>query len=69
MNGVVAAYFWNVLRREWKSLPGRENFADVRRLYRYLWVLYGLSMIVFGAQQTLRFLFYISIGRAGRYWT
>jgi hypothetical protein len=59
MNGVVAAYFWDVLRREWKSLPGKENFADVRRLYRYIWVLYGLSMTVFGAQQTLRFLFYV----------
>src|ERR1700690_2442006 len=31
MNGLVAAYFWYVLRREWKTLPGRENFADVRR--------------------------------------
>ena len=65
MNGVVAAYFLYVLRREWISLPGKENFADVRRLYRYIWVLYGLAMVVFGAQQTLRFLFYVPSNMLG----
>lgn len=58
MNGVVAAYFWNLLRGEWKTLPVQDDFADVRRLYRYIWVLYGLAMVVFGTQQILRFLFY-----------
>ncbi len=69
VNLIVAAYFWNVLRGEWRSQPGRENFADVRRLYRYLWVLYGLLMMVFGAQQLLRFVFYIptdTLGGLGR---
>ena len=59
MNGIVAAYFWNVLRGEWLTLSDRESFSDVRRLYRYLWMLYGLLMTVFGAQQILQFLFYI----------
>ncbi|MGB8980531.1 MAG: DUF5671 domain-containing protein [Anaerolineales bacterium] len=59
MNVIVAAYFWNVLRNEWATLPDRENFTEVRRLYRYIWMLYGLLMTVFGAQQILRFLFYI----------
>jgi hypothetical protein len=58
MNGLVAYYFWNVLRHEWMRLPDKESFADVRRLYRYIWVLYSLAMTIFGAQQTLRFLFY-----------
>jgi hypothetical protein len=69
INLIVAAYFWNVLRGEWRSQPGRENFADVRRLYRYLWVLYGLLMMVFGAQQLLRFVFYVptdTLGGLGR---
>src|SRR5512134_3466158 len=69
MNGIVAAYFWNILRKEWATLPDKENFADVRRLYRYLWMLYGLLMTVFGAQQILRFLFYIPgdvLGELGR---
>ncbi|MFT3890338.1 MAG: DUF5671 domain-containing protein [Anaerolineales bacterium] len=59
MNLIVAAYFWNVLRGEWKTLPETDNFSDVRRLYRYIWMLYGLLMAVFGMQQILRFLFYI----------
>ena len=69
MNGIVAAYFWNILRGEWATLTDKENFSDVRRLYRYVWMLYGLLMTVFGAQQILRFLFYIPgdvLGELGR---
>ena len=56
MNGIVAAYFWNILRGEWGTLPNKENFTEVRRLYRYLWMFYGLLLTVFGVQQILRFL-------------
>lgn len=69
MNGIVAAYFWSVLRGDWSTLPDKENFSDVRRLYRYIWMLYGLLMTVFGAQQILRFLFYVPgdlLGEMGR---
>ncbi|HSL44273.1 MAG TPA: DUF5671 domain-containing protein [Anaerolineales bacterium] len=69
MNGIVAAYFWNILRGEWATLPEKENFTEVRRLYRYIWMLYGLLMTVFGAQQVLRFLFYVPgdvLGELGR---
>ena len=64
INGLVALYFWNVLRTQW-SLPSRENFADVRRLYRYIWLIYGLLMTIFGAQQILRFLFFVPSGLLG----
>ncbi len=69
MNIIVAAYFWNILRGEWATLKDKENFSDVRRLYRYIWMLYGLLMVVFGAQQILSFLFYIPsdvLGEMGR---
>lgn len=72
MNGIVAAYFWNILRSEWITLSDpqkRENFTEVRRLYRYIWVLYGLLITVFGAQQILQFLLYIPgdvLGDLGR---
>lgn len=59
MNGLVALYFWNILRGEWETLPDKENFSEVRRLYRFLWVLYGLIMMIFGAQQVLAFIFQI----------
>lgn len=71
INGVVAFYFWTVLSAAWRPLLEAENFADVRRLYRYLWLLYGLLMVVYGAQQILRFIFYVPIptnllGEVGR---
>ena len=69
MNLIVAGYFWNVLRGEWGTLKEKENFTEVRRLYRYIWMLYGLLMTVFGAQQILRFLIYIPgdiLGEMGR---
>jgi hypothetical protein len=69
MNGIVAAYFWNVLRHEWETITDSENFSEVRRLYRYIWTLYGLLMTVFGAQQILRYLFYVPgdvLGELGR---
>ena len=59
MNLVIAAYFWNVLRGEWNTLPDQDNYKDIRRFYRYLWVLYSLLMVIFGSQQILRFVFYI----------
>jgi hypothetical protein len=69
MNLIVAWYFWNILRLEWGTLKDKENFSEVRRLYRYIWMLYGLLMTVFGAQQILRFLIYIPgdiLGEMGR---
>jgi len=64
-NLVAAAYFYNVLQKDWKSIPEKENFADVRRLYRYIWLIYSLAMVVFGAQQILRYDFYIPSGTLG----
>jgi hypothetical protein len=69
MNGIVAAYFWTVLGSDWSRLTDKEDYSEVRRLYRYLWMLYGLLLTVFGAQQILRFLFYVPgdvLGQMGR---
>ena len=69
MNGVVVAYFLTVLRGEWATITDNENFAEVRRLYRYIWMLYGLLMTVYGTQQILRYLFYVPsdvLGELGR---
>jgi len=69
MNVIVASYFWGILGNDWATLTDKENFSEVRRLYRYIWMLYGLLMTVFGAQQILRFLFYIPgdvLGEMGR---
>jgi Domain of unknown function (DUF5671) len=69
LNLLLAAYFWSVLRAAWPALPDIENFKDIRRVYRYLWTLYGLLMVIFGAQQILRFILYLPtnlIGSMGR---
>ena len=69
MNLIVASYFWGILGSDWATLTDQENFSEVRRLYRYIWMLYGLLMTVLGAQQILRFIFYIPgnvLGELGR---
>lgn len=70
INLLLAAYFWNTLKYEWRALPETENFAEIRRLYRFIWVLYGLLMVVFGAQQALDYAFTFSpeniLGATGR---
>jgi hypothetical protein len=68
-NLAAAAYFYNILQKDWKSISDRENFSDVRRLYRYVWLVYSLAMVVFGAQQVLRYDFFIPsavLGELGR---
>jgi hypothetical protein len=65
MNLVVAAYFWTILKGEWETLPNAENFAEVRRLYRYTWLLYSLLMTVFGAQELIRFVFHVPTNVVG----
>jgi hypothetical protein len=70
INLLIAAYFWNILKAEWRTLPETENFAEIRRLYRFVWVLYGLLMTIFGAQQALDYAFTLStqnvLGMIGR---
>jgi hypothetical protein len=56
LNGVIAAYFYFVLRADWKAVPQGDAFSEVRRLFRYLVMLYGLAMVVFGAQQVLQYI-------------
>ncbi|RME86960.1 MAG: hypothetical protein D6770_10620 [Anaerolineae bacterium] len=57
MNGIPAGYFALVLRDDRKYADEVETWQEVRRLYRYLWVIYGLGLGVFGIQRILRYLF------------
>ncbi len=70
INLLLAAYFWNILKAEWHTLTETENFSEIRRLYRFIWMLYGLLMVVFGAQQALDYAFTLStenvLGMIGR---
>jgi len=62
VNLLIASYFWKTLQEEWRTLPETESFAEIRRLYRFIWMLYGLMMVIFGAQQALNYAFTLSVG-------
>lgn len=69
INLLIAAYFWNILKQNWSKLSETENFAEIRRLYRFVWMLYGLLMTIYGAQQALNFAFTLPsnvLGEIGR---
>lgn len=71
MNGLVAAYFITVTQNDWKSIKTPNALADVRRLYRYLWVVYALGLLITGTYQVLRFIFYVpgeEISTSGHIW-
>jgi hypothetical protein len=56
MNLLVAAYFFYILRGDWKAIQPNEAFANLRRIYRWAWSLYGLGLLVSGVDQILRFI-------------
>ena len=72
MNLVVAAYFYSILRGDWKQLQLTEAFATLRRIYRWVWSLYGLGLLVSGLDQMLRFILNLNTGLMSveyqRYW-
>ncbi len=55
MNALVAVYFISILRADWKVIISRDSLADMRRVYRFIWVIYTLVMVTAGIQQVLRF--------------
>lgn len=67
INAVAFAYFWMILRADWRAQAGNEapaanTLPETRRLYRYIWVLIGLTILVVGAVNLLRFIFSLADG-------
>jgi hypothetical protein len=56
INALAALYFYSILRADHLIPSQNENLIEVQRLYRYIWLVYGLAMVVFGVQQTLQFI-------------
>jgi hypothetical protein len=59
LNTLIAFYFVSVLHRDWRQITVKESFTVVRRIARYIWVLYGLGLTVAGVQQILTFILQI----------
>ena len=60
VNLVVWAYFQRLLQREWQYGVYVRYLRELRRLYRYAWVVYGLALVVSGCQQILTYLFMLA---------
>jgi hypothetical protein len=57
VNLIAAGYFYRILLGDWRSGENMDAFSETRRLYRYLWLFYGLAMVVAGIQQLVQFIF------------
>jgi hypothetical protein len=62
MNAIVAAYFIYILRADWQVITPKDFFTDIRRLYRHVWLIYSLGIVVAAVQQLLRFILNIFPG-------
>jgi hypothetical protein len=54
LNAIAAAYTFYILDKDWQQPLQGPVYAEVRRIYRYLWLVYGLVLTVSGVQQMLR---------------
>ena len=56
MNGLIAGYIFYVTRENWEDAPTGDSFSETRRLFRYIWVLYALAMLVGGLSQVVQYM-------------
>lgn len=54
---IAYVYFERVLRADWQAALPEADLAGVRRLYRYVWVIYSLTLALTGVHFALRFIF------------
>lgn len=60
---LVAFYFFSrVLAQDERTPRPSSSLPETRRLYRYLWTAFGLSVAVAGVQSLLRYLLYLPAG-------
>ncbi len=68
LNALAAAYLYSILRKDEQPGLQAEGFRETRRFYRYLWMLYGVSLTVGGVYALLQFLLGLgeTLGMAAR---
>lgn len=62
MNAIVAAYFLYVLRQDWQVITSKDAFTEIRRIYRHIWLIYSLGILVGAVQQLLYYILNIFPG-------
>ena len=55
-NAAVAGGIFALLRADWQAVPKGDAFTEVRRLYRHIWLVYGLALGLPGLLQVVRYL-------------
>ena len=65
INAIVAAYFFTVLRADWRVIAQKDSFTDIRRIYRHVWLIYSLGLVIAAVQQLLYFILNIFQGALG----
>jgi len=70
MNILIGAYIFYTLRKDWDAEPPNSHLVNIRRLSRYLLLVYSLGLVVGGVSQVIRFLFKIVtiIGKLPQDW-
>ena len=70
MNILVGAYIVYSLRKDWDAEPSNDHLANIRRLSRYLLLIYSIGMLVGGVNEVIRYLFSFSttIGKTPQDW-
>ncbi|MEN6409624.1 MAG: DUF5671 domain-containing protein, partial [Anaerolineaceae bacterium] len=56
INGVAALYLLDVLRRDRRIAEARPVLNEVRRLYRVVWLIYGLGLTILGVQKIVMYI-------------
>lgn len=57
LNLILAYYFYLILQSDRKVSPHQTNLVDVKRVYRYIWMVYGLAMSIMGVDGLIQFSF------------
>ncbi|MCD4673890.1 MAG: DUF5671 domain-containing protein [Anaerolineaceae bacterium] len=68
VNFILAVYFYKILQADWASSTDTDSLVDLKRLYRYIWMLYSLGLTIIGTQKLVVYIltWQQSIGSSGK---
>jgi hypothetical protein len=59
---ITFAYFRHIVQNEWTANTTGNDLPGTRRLFRYIWMLYSLALVVFSVVFILQYIFEIPTG-------
>jgi len=60
--GVAFTYFYKIVRSEWAANTPGNDLPGTRRLFRYIWMLYSLVLLVIGGNSILQYILFSPSG-------